>query len=102
MCIGIPMQVIGIEGSFAWCAGRNGAQRIGTLLVGEVAAGQWLLVFLGMAREIIDAERAARVDAALDALQLIAQGDQDIDHCFADLLGREPQLPEFLRKDPQP
>lgn len=96
------MQVIGVEGSFARCTGRDGTQRIGTLLVGDVEAGQWLLVFLGMAREIIDAERAAQVDAALDALQLIAQGDQDIDHCFADLLGREPQLPEFLRKDPQP
>ena len=102
MCLGVPMQVQSVEGSFAWCSGRHGRVRIGTLLVGEVVAGDWLLTFLDMARERIDGERAALVDAALDALGLLASGEQDIDHCFADLIGREPQLPEFLRKDPNP
>ena len=102
MCLGIPVQVVEIEGVFAWCDGRNGRQRINTMLVGDVAPGQWLLTFLDTAREAIDAERAALVNAALDALGRIASGNNDIESCFADLIDREPQLPEFLRKDTTP
>jgi len=102
MCLGIPMQVVAVEGAFAWCQGRHGRSRINTLLVGEVLPGQWLLTFLDMARETIDDQRAAQIEAALDALSLIAAGEADIDRCFADLVGREPQLPEFLRKDRTP
>lgn len=101
MCLGIPMQVIETEGVFAWCDGRNGRQRINTMLVGDVAPGQWLLTFLDTARETIDAERAALVNSALDALGLAASGN-DFESCFADLIDREPQLPDFLRKDIAP
>lgn len=99
MCLGIPMQVVATEGVFAWCEGRNGRSRINTMLLDGVAPGQWLLTFLDSAREVIDAERAAQVNAALDALDLISSGRDDFDACFADLIGREPQLPDFLRKD---
>lgn len=98
MCLGIPMQVVATEGVFAWCDSRNGRQRINTMLVGEVMPGQWLLAFLDTAREVIDAERAALVNSALDALGLVAQGNA-FEDCFADLINREPQLPDFLRKD---
>jgi len=101
VCLGIPMQVIEIEGVFAWCDGRNGRQRINTMLVGDVGPGEWLLTFLDAAREVIDAERAAQINAALDALELIASGN-DFESCFADLINREPQLPDFLRKDTTP
>lgn len=100
MCLGIPMQVVEVEGMFAWCEGRNGRQRVDTLLLGKVDPGQWLLTFLGSARETIDAHHAAQVDAALDALDRVAAGRTDFEDCFTDLLGREPQLPEFLRKEP--
>ncbi len=99
MCIGIPMQVISTDGMFAWCDGRGGNKRINTMLLGEVQPGDWLLTFLDSARELIDAERAALVNSALDALERVATGQNDIDDCFADLTGREPQLPEFLRPD---
>jgi len=98
MCIGIPMQVAEIDGVFAWCEGRNGRKRINTMLIGEVSPGDWLLTFLDSAREAIDAERAALVNSALDALERVA-GGRDFDDCFADLTGREPQLPDFLRPD---
>ncbi|MCL2724933.1 MAG: HypC/HybG/HupF family hydrogenase formation chaperone [Polyangiaceae bacterium] len=91
------MQVTETEGAHAWCEGRNGRKRVDTLLVGAVYPGDWLLVFLGSAREMIDAERAAQVNAALDALDRIAAGQNSFDDCFADLINREPQLPEFLR-----
>ena len=51
MCIGIPMQVIEADGRFALCEGRGERRRINTALVGGVAPGDWLLVFLGDARE---------------------------------------------------
>jgi hydrogenase assembly chaperone HypC/HupF len=98
------MQVIetagaeGIAGAYAWCEGRNGRKRVDTLLVGAVKPKDWLLVFLDSAREIIDAERAAQVNAALDALDRAAAGQSNFDDCFADLINREPQLPECLRQ----
>jgi hydrogenase assembly chaperone HypC/HupF len=99
MCIGIPMQVTEVEDMFAWCEGRNGRKRINTMLISAVQPGDWLLTFLDSAREAIDAERAAMVNSALDALERVAAGQNDFDDCFADLIGREPQLPDFLRPD---
>ncbi len=75
MCIGIPMQVTAIEPGHAWCEGRGERRRVNTALVGEVAAGDWLLVFLGDARERIDAERASEVNATLDLVFGAMQGD---------------------------
>lgn len=100
MCLGIPMLVVEAKENFAICEGRNGRQEINTLLLGKVEAGQWLMTFLNSGREVIDAERAALVNAALDGLQAVAEGGEvNLDHFFADLVGREPELPDFLRKD---
>jgi hydrogenase expression/formation protein HypC len=107
MCLGIPMQVIrvdGADGHSVVCCGRNGVERIDTLRTGPLEVGQWVLCSLGAAREVIDALRAAQIDAALDALTAVLSGEGDpdemtalIDHHFSDLVNREPQLPEFLR-----
>jgi hydrogenase expression/formation protein HypC len=94
------MQVIEAHENSAVCEGRNGRQVINTMLLGPVQAGQWLLTFLDAGREVIDAERAALVNAALDGLQALADGGEvNLDEFFADLANREPMLPEFLRKD---
>jgi hydrogenase assembly chaperone HypC/HupF len=94
------MQVIEVHENSALCAGRNGRQLINTMLLEQVEVGQWLLTFLDAGREVIDAERAALVDAALDGLQAVsAGGEVNLDLFFADLVNREPTLPEFLRKD---
>jgi hydrogenase assembly chaperone HypC/HupF len=100
MCLGIPMQVIEAHENSALCEGRNGRLVINTMLVGQVEVGQWLMTFLDAGREVIDAERAALVNAALDGLQAVADGGEiNLDIFFSDLANREPQLPEFLRKD---
>lgn len=100
MCLGIPMQVIEVHETTALCAGRNGQMLINTMLLEKVEVGQWLLTFLDAGREVIDAERAALVNAALDGLQALSDGSEvDMDVFFADLVNREPALPEFLRKD---
>lgn len=90
-----------MEGVMALCAGQNGDELIDTLLTGPLQSGQWILCFLGAAREVIDAGRAVQVLGALSALQSILDGgegiDAVIDHHFPDLVGREPQLPDYLR-----
>lgn len=99
------MQVIGMEGTAggttALCQGRNGVERVDTLITGPLQPGQWILSFLGAAREVVDAERAAQVAAALTALESILHGAGSVEAMihtgFADLIEREPQLPEFLR-----
>lgn len=98
MCLGIPMQVLEAGEFRARCGGRNGEAIIDLALVGPQPAGAWLLTFLDAAREVIDPERAAAIDAALDALDAAGQGATDFDVFFADL-NREPQLPDFLRKE---
>lgn len=100
MCLAIPMRVLHMEGATAVCVGRNGEARLDTLLCGLLAPGAWVLAFLGTVREVIDEDRARRVDAALDALEgLLAGNTVDLDAHFPDLAGREPQLPDFLKKE---
>jgi hydrogenase expression/formation protein HypC len=75
MCIGIPMQVTSVGPGFANVAGRSESRRVGTQLIGDVEPGEWLLVFLDDAREVITADRAAEVNATLDLLAMaIGQG----------------------------
>lgn len=98
MCIGIPMQVLEVASGRALCA--DGEQRlwVDVRLIDEVPVGGWLLVFAGAARERISVERAAQVSNALQALRLCEQGGgAEIDTLFADLVGREPQLPPHLQ-----
>ncbi len=92
MCIGIPMQVIEADGRFALCEGRGERRRINTALIGDVAPGDWLLVFLDDARERIDALRAAEVNAALDLVLGAMQGhgaDLDVDFALPSQMNAE-------------
>ncbi|MDR2852183.1 MAG: HypC/HybG/HupF family hydrogenase formation chaperone [Burkholderiaceae bacterium] len=98
MCIGIPALVERCEGAYALCRTRDGLCRVDLALTGPVSEGRWLLVFQNAARECIDAQQARQIDAALDALAAIAQGQPlDIDRFFPDLANREPQLPPHLQ-----
>jgi hydrogenase expression/formation protein HypC len=108
MCIGIPMQVVTLDHSSLtasccpWSERPSGSnsvvlQRVDLSLTGLVEPGQWLLVFLGAARECLTPERALQIGQALCALQQVQSGSVDgLDRLFADL-DREPQLPEHLR-----
>lgn len=70
------MRVIESWQGGALVAGRGRCERIDTRLVsGDCAAGQWLLVFQGAARERLDAERAGEIDATLDLLEAALAGD---------------------------
>ena len=97
MCIGVPMQVIECGPVWAWCEDGAERVRIDMRLIGPQPPGTWVLTFLGAARETLGETQALRVRDALAALAAVAEG-QSIDHLFADLVDREPQLPEHLRR----
>lgn len=101
MCVGIPMQVVSCDGLTALCSGRGGERRLDLALVGEQPPGTWLLAFLDAAREVIDAQAAAQIEAALDGLAAAMNGETDLSRYFADLIDRPPQLPDFLRGEPK-
>jgi hydrogenase expression/formation protein HypC len=93
------MQVKTTTGAVAQCVGRGEERQVNLLLVGEQPVGTWILVSQDIAREVLDADDAARRNLALDALELAMRGEIPDDRFFADLIERGPQLPEWLRKE---
>lgn len=91
------MQITSIEPGHAWCEGMGERKRVDTLLIGEQPIGSWVLVFINSAREVLDEEQAEKITQAVQAVNLAMQGELDIEHLFADLVNREPQLPDFLQ-----
>lgn len=85
MCIGMPMQVVALAAPWAEVRGRGRLERVDLRLVGPVAAGDWLLIFNGAARERLSPERAAEIGAALDLLEggLAGHHDPSSDPGFA-------------------
>lgn len=98
MCIGVPMQVVRAEPFQAWCKGADGEAMVDMRLVGSQPEGTWVLTFLGAAREVLEPERAAQIQAALAGFRDAMAGHYDPAAAFADLVDREPQLPDFLRE----
>lgn len=92
------MRVIRVEGDYALCEGMGEQRRVDTLLLGTQPVGTWLLVFLDSAREVLSPGDAEKITSALQAVNLAMQGDGDVGHLFADLVDRQPGLPEFLQQ----
>ena len=82
MCLGIPMQVIEVDGAFAWCEGRGRRERLNTMLLEEVAPGDWVYAVLGQAREIMTPQHAQEINLALDGLSAALQGETNLDEYF--------------------
>jgi hydrogenase expression/formation protein HypC len=90
------MRVVETHSHFAVCETGSRQKRVNTLFVGEVEAGQWLLVFLDSAREILTEEQALQLNNALLAVDQAINGNLDVDHLFADLIERD-RLPPHLQ-----
>lgn len=98
MCIGTPMCVVETDGSFAWCVADQQRERLDMMLVGNQPAGTWVLGFHGAARQVLSEQEAAQARAGRQALAAVQRGESNIDEFFADLIGREPELPAHLKK----
>lgn len=96
MCVGLPMTVVSSEASSALCVRRGEHRSVSTVLVGDVAPGEHLLVFIDSAVRKLDAEEARLIDDALDGVAAALEG-RPFEHLFADLIDREPELPPHLR-----
>ena len=93
------MRVEKVEGLRAWCVNeperQQGWAELGLLeRVPEV--GEWVVVFMGAAREIIPPERLQVLLDARAAMHAALTGG-DVDAFFADLVDREPPLPPHLQ-----
>lgn len=97
MCIGTPMQVLSSTQHIATCIDGETQHPVDISLVGPQKPGTWLLVFLGAAREVLPEAEALKMRDALTAVAQVMAGGSDIDHLFADLINREPQLPPHLQ-----
>jgi hydrogenase expression/formation protein HypC len=97
MCIGIPMRLVADGDNQATCEGRGQREALDLMLVGPQSAGTWVLAFRGAAMRVMTADEARETDAALDALECVLAGDTNVDAHFADLVDREPQLPDHLK-----
>ena len=100
MCIGVPMRVIDSGPGWAWCDHAGERCQVDMMLVGAQPRDAWVLVFQGTAREVLGERRARQIRDALQAMQAAMRGEP-IDALFADLVGREPELPECLRTAPK-
>ncbi|MGD9917505.1 MAG: HypC/HybG/HupF family hydrogenase formation chaperone [Paenirhodobacter sp.] len=96
MCLGIPVQLIAVEGIRGEVLENGAPGLIDLSLTPEAVPGDWLLSFLGAARAVIPAEEAQKISAALGGLAALMAGG-DLGDAFADLEGREPQLPPHLQ-----
>lgn len=96
MCIGIPMQIISVDGLAARCEGHGRIEDINLALTGPLESGTYILAHLGSAIRAISADEARAIENALQAVMHAAKGDS-FEHLVADLVDREPELPAHLR-----
>ncbi|MBS7537528.1 HypC/HybG/HupF family hydrogenase formation chaperone [Ancylobacter lacus] len=98
MCLGIPMEIVSRDGHAALCRVDGEVHLIDLSLLPEARPGDHVLTFLGTGRRLLDAQEARLIAHALEAVAAAMNGlPADIEHAFADLIGREPALPAHLR-----
>lgn len=96
MCLGVPMQLLAIDGIAGHATDGRHHELIDLSLTPDAVTGDWVLSFLGAAREILSADEADRIAAALGGLRSLMQGG-DLGDAFADLEDSGPRLPEHLQ-----
>jgi hydrogenase expression/formation protein HypC len=96
MCVGVPMQILSIDGIAGLACGAEATELIDLSLCPDAVPGDWVLNFLGAARAIITADEAALITAALQGLRSLMNGG-DLGDAFADLEARSPSLPPHLQ-----
>lgn len=96
MCLGIPMQLFEVDGIAGRVSHGSRQELVDLSLTPDAVVGDWVLTFLGAAREIISADEAAKILAALEGLSAVMNGGS-AGSAFADLDEREPSLPSHLQ-----
>lgn len=101
MCIALPMKIVALEEMKARCERKGNEVVVDISMIEPPKPGDWLLVFQDRAIRAIDEAEASEIEAALKATALAMAGEADeaaIRAGFGDLIDREPELPEHLRR----
>ena len=99
MCIGLPMRVISVSRYQALCEADGETRMLDTALLGEtLQPGDHVLSHNGRALRRLDPDEAEAIAAALKAVLIAARGG-DFTPFIADLIDREPPLPEHLQAE---
>lgn len=98
MCLGLPMTIVETDGVSALCEFRGERRRVSMLLLSNPPVGTKVLVHIDTAIRLLDEAEARLIVDAIEGLTAALDGE-DCDRFFADLIEREPQLPEHLRLD---
>ena len=69
MCLVIPAKILSVDGTAAHCEMSGVTKDIDISLTPEAKAGDWVIVHVGFALQVIDAQKAA---ATLAAMQSVA------------------------------
>ncbi|AUC54511.1 hydrogenase [Sagittula sp. P11] len=96
MCVGVPMEILSVDGISAMASGAEGIEVIDLSLTPDATVGCHVLTFLGAAREIITADEAAKIASALAGLRSLMNGGA-LGDAFADLEDTGPRLPPHLQ-----
>ena len=70
MCLAIPAKILSVDGTAAHCEMSGVTKDIDISLTPEAKAGDWVIVQVGFALQVIDAQKAA---ATLAAMQSVAE-----------------------------
>lgn len=96
MCLGLPMTIVETDGLSALCVYGAEQRRVSVMLLSNPPVGAKVLVYIDTAVRLLDDEEARLIDDAIQGLEAALNGE-NCDRFFADLIDREPQLPEHLR-----
>lgn len=96
MCLGLPMTIVETDGISALCRHGDETRQVSVLLLSNPPVGAKVLVYLDSAVRLLDDEEARLIGEALQGLEAAMKGE-NCDRFFADLIDREPELPEHLR-----
>lgn len=96
MCLGVPLQLTAVDGICGEALEGGRPALIDLSLTPRAQPGDWILCFLGVAREVLDPDEAAKIMAALGGLRALMAGGE-LGTAFADLDARAPQLPPHLQ-----
>lgn len=96
MCVGTPMRLTDVDGIVGQALHQGVHRLVDLSLVPDARPGDWVLEFLGTAREILPEAEARLILRALDGLASVMAGGTAGD-AFADLDARSPSLPPHLQ-----
>lgn len=68
MCLAIPAKIISVDDTTAHCEMSGVTKDVDISLTPQAKAGDWVIVHVGFALQVIDPEKAAETLAAMQAV----------------------------------